>query len=160
MRPEDNLREDHGRIMKLFAVWQKLLGDLDHPDPAMHEALAKCIDSVDVFVDRRHHGKEDEVLFPAMASSENPDTTRLIQDLRSEHQAGRSLLKAIKLEFKASAEPNGSPVDLIQLCQRYIDLFRKHIRRENAQLLPLIKKCISTEARERIAAEFEQYDRD
>jgi hemerythrin-like domain-containing protein len=160
MRPEDNLREDHGRIMKLFAVWQKLLGDLDHPDPAMHEALAKCIDSVDVFVDRRHHGKEDEVLFPAMASSENPDTTRLIQDLRSEHQAGRSLLKAIKLEFKASAEPNGSPVDLIQLCQRYIDLFRKHIRRENAQLLPLIKECISTEARERIAAEFEQYDRD
>ena len=27
MRPEDNLREDHGRIMKLFAAWQKMLGD-------------------------------------------------------------------------------------------------------------------------------------
>ena len=160
MRPEENLREDHGRIMKLFAAWQKILGDLDHADQAMPEALAKCINSVEVFIDRRHHGKEDEILFPAMASSKNPETTRLIQDLRSEHQTGRSLLKAIKLEFKASVEPNGSPAGLIQLCQRYIDLFRKHIRRENAQLLPLIKNCISTEARERIAAEFEQYDRD
>jgi hemerythrin-like domain-containing protein len=160
MYPEDNLREDHGRIMKLFAAWQKILGDLDHPDQEMHEALAKCINFVEVFIDRRHHGKEDEILFPAMASSKNPETTSLIQDLSSEHQAGRSLLKAIKLEFKASAEPNGSTAGLIQLSQRYIDLFRKHIRRENAQLLPLIKRCISTEARERIAAQFEQYDRD
>ena len=84
----------------------------------------------------------------------------MIKDLRSEHQTGRSLLKAIKLEFRASVEPNGSPAGLIKLCQRYIDLFRKHIRRENAQLLPLIKECISTEARERIAAQFEQYGRD
>jgi hemerythrin-like domain-containing protein len=160
MRLEDNLREDHGRIMKLFAAWQKILEDLDHSDQAMHEALGKCIDFVEVFVDRCHHGKEDGILFPAMASSKNFETTSLIQDLRSEHQTGRSLIKAIKLEFKASAEPNGSSAGLIQLCLRYIDLFRKHIRRENAQLLPLIKKCISTEARERIATQFEQYDRD
>ena len=46
MHPEDNLREDHGRIMKLFAAWQKILGELDHPDQAMHEALAKCITSI------------------------------------------------------------------------------------------------------------------
>lgn len=160
MRPEDNLREDHGRIMKLFAAWQKILRELDHPDQAMHEALAKYINFVEVFIDRCHHGKEDEILFPAMASCKNSETTSLVQDLRSEHQTGRSLLKAIKLELKASAEPNGSPASLIQLCQRYIDLFRKHIRRENAQLLPLIKKCISTEARERIAAQFKQYDRE
>ena len=146
--------------MKFFAAWQKILGELDHPDQSMQEALAKCIDFAEVFIDRCHHGKEDEILFPAMASSKNPETTSLVQDLRSEHQTGRSLLKAIKLEFKASGEPNGSPAGLIQLCQCYIDLFRKHIRRENAQLLPLIKKCISTEARERIAAQFKQYDRD
>ena len=160
MHPEENLREDHGRIMKLFAAWQKILGDLDHPDQAIHEALAKCINFVEVFIDRRHHGKEDEILFPVLASSKNTETTIMIKDLRSEHQTGRSLLKAIKLEFRASAEPNGSPAGLIKLCQRYIDLFRKHIRRENAQLLPLIKECISTEARERIAVQFEQYDRD
>ena len=146
--------------MKLFAVWQKILGESNHTDQAIHEALAKCINFVELFIDRCHHGKEDEILFPAMASSKNPETTSLVQDLRSEHQTGRSLLKAIKLEFKAYAEPNGSPASLIQLCQRYIDLFRKHIRKENAQLLPLIKKCISTEARERIAAQFKQYDRD
>ena len=160
MHPEDNLREDHGRIMKLFAVWQKILGESNHTDQAIHEALAKCINFVELFIDRCHHGKEDEILFPAMTSSKNPEITSLVHELRSEHQTGRSLLKAIKLEFKASAEPNGSPVSLIQLSHRYIDLFRKHIRRENAQLLPLIKKCISTKALERIAAQFKQYDRD
>lgn len=43
MRLEDNLREDHGRTMKLFAVWQKMLGELDHSVQALNEALAKHI---------------------------------------------------------------------------------------------------------------------
>ena len=158
MRPEDNLREDHGQIMKLFVSWQKMLGKLDHPDQALIEDFEKCIDWVEVFIDRCHHGKEDEILFPAMESSANPEVKSLIKDLHSEHQTGRSLLESIKLELKTFSQSNGLPAGLIQLCQGYIDLFRKHIRRENAQLLPLLEKCIPVEAQEQIAAQFEQYD--
>jgi hemerythrin-like domain-containing protein len=158
MRPEDNLREDHGRIMKLLVSWQKMLGKLDHPDRELLEDFEKCIDWVEVFVDRCHHGKEDEILFPAMASSENPKVTGLIKDLHSEHQTGRSVLESIKLEFKTFSQTNGLPANLIQLCQGYIDLFRKHIRRENAQLLPLLKKSIPTEAQKQIAEQFEEYE--
>ncbi|MGA8239371.1 MAG: hemerythrin domain-containing protein [Desulfobacterales bacterium] len=158
MRPKDNLREDHGRIMKLFVSWQKMLGILGHPDQALLEDFEKCIDWVEVFIDKCHHGKEDEILFPAMASYEDPEVTSLIKDLHSEHQTGRSLLEAIKIEFKTYSQTNGLPAGLIQLCQGYIDLFRKHIRRENAQLLPLLEKCIPTEAQEQIAAQFEQYE--
>jgi len=158
MRPKDNLREDHGRIMKMFASWQKMLAQLDRRDQALLEAFEKRIDRVDVFVDRCHHGKEDDILFPAMTSSEDPAVANLIADLRAEHQTGRSLLESIKAEFKAFSRPNGSPGDLIQLSQEYIDLFRKHIRRENAQLLPLIEKRIPSQDQERLAAQFEQYE--
>lgn len=158
MRPKDNLREDHGRIMKLFAAWQKMLAQLDRKDHALLEQFETCIDRVDVFVDRCHHGKEDDVLFPAMASSQDPAVANLIADLRAEHQTGRSLLESIKAEFKAFSRPDGLPADVIQLSQEYIDLFRKHIRGENAQLLPLIEKCIPAQDQERIAAQFEQYE--
>ena len=158
MRPEDNLREDHGQIMKLFVSWQKMLEKLDHPDQALIEDFKKCIDWVEVFIDRCHHGKEDEILFPAMASSANPEVKSLIEDLYSEHQSGRLLLESIKLELKTFSQSNGLPTGLIQLCQGYIDLFRKHIRRENAQLLPLLEKCFPAETQEQISAQFEQYE--
>jgi len=158
MRPKDNLREDHGQIMKLFVSWQKMLDKLENPDQALIEDFKKCIDWVEVFIDRCHHGKEDEILFQAMPSSANPEVKSLIKDLRSEHQNGRSLLESIKLELKTFSQPNGLPASLIQLCQGYIDLFRKHIRRENAQLLPLLEKCIPAETQEQIAAQFEQYE--
>ncbi|MEJ2638466.1 MAG: hemerythrin domain-containing protein [Desulfosarcinaceae bacterium] len=158
MRPEENLREDHGQIMKLFVTWQNMLEKLDRKDQALLEDLEKCIDWVEVFVDRCHHGKEDEILFPAMASSEDPEVTRLIKDLHSEHQTGRSLLESIKLEINGLSQPNGLSGGLIQLSRGYIDLFRKHIRRENAQLLPLIEKCIPIEDQERIIAQFGQYE--
>ena len=106
MRPEDILREDHGRIMKLLAAWQKILNELEHPKQSSQEAFAECIDSVETFIDKCHHGKEDEILFPAMESSKRPEITSLIEDLRSEHKTGRSMLEAIKLEFKAFAQSN------------------------------------------------------
>jgi hemerythrin-like domain-containing protein len=158
MRPEDNLREDHGRIMKLFAAWQKMLGELEQPKQSRQEAFAECINLVETFIDKCHHGKEDEILFPAMESSKRPEVTSLIEDLRSEHKTGRSMLEAIKLQFKAFPQSNGSAEKLIQLCEGYIDLFRKHIRRENAKLLPLLEKCMSAGTREQIAAHFEQYE--
>lgn len=152
MGPEDNLREDHGHIMKLFVSWQTLLNELDRNDQALLVDFGKCIDWVEVFVDRCLHGKEDDILFPALASSEDPEVAGLIEDLHSEHQTGRSLLESIKLKFNALPQPNGLPGDLIQLSRAYIDPFRKHIRRANAQLLPLIEKCIPIQERERVVA--------
>jgi hemerythrin-like domain-containing protein len=48
---------------------------------------------------------------------------------------------------------------LIQLSRDYITLFKKHIRRENGQLLPLLEKCIPIKVQEQIATQFEQYQR-
>jgi hemerythrin-like domain-containing protein len=160
MRPEDILREDHGRIMKLLAAWQKMLGELENPKQSRHEAFAECIGLVESFIDKCHHGKEDEILFPAMESSKRPEVTSLIEGLRSEHKTGRSMLEAIELEFKAFFQPNGSAETLIQLCESYIDLLRKHVRRENAKLLPILEKCIPAEAQDQIAAHFEQYEQE
>jgi hemerythrin-like domain-containing protein len=159
MRLEDNLREDHGQIMKRFVSWHDMLEKLNHRDQTLLEDFAKCIDWVDVFIDRCHHGKEDGVLFPALAKSDDPELTSLIEDLQAEHQIGRSLLASIKSEFVAFSQPKGSPDLLIQLSQDYINLFRKHIRRENAQLLPLLEKCIPMEVQEQIADQFEEYQR-
>jgi len=159
MRLRDNLRKDHGQIMKLFAAWHKILEKLDQKDQALLENLGELIDWVDVFVDRCHHGKEDEILFPAMAKYEDPELTSLIEDLQAEHQIGRSLLESIKLELKAFSPPKGSPDLLIQLSQDYISLFKKHIRRENAQLLPLLEKGVPMEVQEQIADRFEEYQR-
>mgnify|MGYP001827407461 FL=1 len=158
MRPEDNLREDHGRIMKLFAAWQKMLGKLEQPKQSRQEAFAECIDFVETFIDKCHHGKEDEILFPAMESSKRPEVTSLIADLRSEHKTGRSMLEAIKLEFITFSQPNGSAAKLIQLCESYIDLLRKHVRRENAKLLPILEKCIPADSQENLESLFIQYE--
>ena len=159
MSPKENLREEHGNIMKIFSALQKILPELEHRKEELIIDLELIIDFLEIYTDKCHHGKEENILFPALEELRNTEADNLTTELRSDHRTGRVLLKEIKLEFdKLNKKAEYSPSVFIDTSKRYIGLFRKHIRKENAQLLPMIEERFSKEQQARIEAQFERFE--
>ena len=159
MRPRENLREEHGLIMKVLSRFQSLIKDEGHPREACIHALGTIFDFLEVHVDQCHHGKEETILFPAMTDMKIVDLTNLLEELCLEHEAARGLLDVLRAELRASKNDAPFPDDAFAgQSEKYITLVRTHIRKENARLLPEIEKILPESEQIRIEKAFERFE--
>jgi len=153
MDPRNSLREEHGAIMKMLAVLQKFFAkpiDLKGGDAKDLEALIKFFE---IYVDRYHHGKEEQHLFPALSRARTPNIDSLINSLIDDHRQAREDMRQIKSHavHPSAGVDSNEPGEGVQ---HYVDLVRKHIRIENSGLLPLIEEVLSGTERLQMAGEF------
>ena len=134
------LREEHGVTMKMLAALQRFIAkvaDLEESDTKDLEAL---IEFFEIYVDRYHHGKEEQVLFPALSRTRTAGIDSLVNTLSEDHRGARTSMEQIK--SNAVTLHSSSEADRYEFSERvdlYVDFVRKHIRKENSELLPLIE---------------------
>ncbi len=144
MNPKDVLREEHGTTLRMLAVLQKCfatLADLSQGDPQDLNALMEFFE---IYVDRYHHGKEEQLLFPALSRTQTAKMDSLISSLIEDHRQARMGIERLKFDLmnihtSIRADRNG----FRERADRYVDLLRRHIRKENSKLLPLIEEMLS-----------------
>ena len=159
MTPRENLREEHGLIMRVLSRFQKLIKDGKRPREEFIHALKTIFDFMEIYVDRCHHGKEETILFPAMADLKNADLTNLVEELSREHDAVRGLLDVLQTELRTSKNDAPFPDDAFAgQSEKYITLVRTHIRKENARLLPEIENILPGSEQVRIEDAFERFE--
>ena len=155
MDPRDALREEHGVTMKMLAALQRFIAkavDLEESDTKDLEAL---IEFFEIYVDRYHHGKEEQVLFPALSRTRTAGIDSLVNTLSEDHRGARTSMEQIK--SNAVTLHSSSEADRYEFSQRvdlYVDFVRKHIRKENSELLPLIEQMLSDTERSQMAEQF------
>jgi len=160
MDPRDTLREEHGVTMKMLAALQRFIAkvvDLEESDTKDLEAL---IGFFEIYVDRYHHGKEEQVLFPVLSRTRNARIDSLINSLMEDHSAARTSMEQIKsiaVTLHSCSEADRS--ELKERADLYVDLVRKHIRKENSELLPLIEEGLSETERLQMAGQFDDVER-
>ena len=148
MKAIQELRMEHDAVRLTLKVLDRicqkieLSGKLDDPQDVDH-----LLEFFTVFVDKCHHGKEEELLFPALEQiGVNRDKGPIGVMLR-EHQLGRECVQKMKtafLQFKAGAVP--AAVDFTRSARDYISLLNQHIDKENNILFPIAEKQL-TEAK-------------
>jgi hemerythrin-like domain-containing protein len=160
MDPKDVLREEHGTIMKMLAALQKFsarLMDLKDGDVKDLEAL---IEFFEIYVDRYHHGKEEQHLFPALCLARTPNIDSLVKSLIDDHCQARKDMEELRSHAAAIHSYTGvEPVEFTEAAQRYVELVRKHIRRENSELLPLIEEKLSEIERLQLGGQFHDVEK-
>ena len=57
---------DQALTMKMLAVLQTICGKMEKQEAGLEEDIRGVIEFLRIFVDRCHHGKEEDVLFPAL----------------------------------------------------------------------------------------------
>lgn len=150
--PTATLREEHRLILEVLGVLERLL-DAEAPDPG---PLDDCVAFFRLFTDACHHGKEEEVLFPALVGGGMPREAGPIAVMLEEHQAGRALVARMgrALERLGGGEEAGD--ELRDAGRRYIELLREHIRKEDGVLFEMADGAIPRPACRRLCEAYHE----
>jgi hemerythrin-like domain-containing protein len=158
MEPLEELREEHGGIMKVFSILQGLTLNLEQHNPEAVDDLRRILEFLTVFVDQCHHAKEEEFLFPAMEKAHTKNG-HLIEELISEHEKGRKMVVTLDATLGSTSRGGEQDTDqLVKTIQEYIQLLRTHIRKENGILFPEARELFSDSDRQVMAREFEELE--
>jgi hemerythrin-like domain-containing protein len=160
MNPKDALREEHGETMKMLLVLQRFSKKLVDSREVEAKDLEALIEFFEIYVDRCHHGKEEQHLFPALSRARSAEIDSLISSLVDDHRQAR--LDMEQMKFDAGTLHSCTAADrkaFSEGAEHYVELVRKHIRKENSALLPLIEAKLSETDRLQLAEQFHELER-
>jgi hemerythrin-like domain-containing protein len=143
------LRDEHRIILRaldaLEVAARRLRAGTALPDGWWREIA----DWLAAFADRTHHAKEERALFPAMVAAGLPSGDGPIGTMLAEHVEGRALLRAM-----ADADAGGRA----DAAERYLDLLRAHIDKENGVLFPLAEALLDEPTSRALDRRFAAHD--
>ncbi len=165
MKPTDILKEEHHGVKLALKVLgrinERIAANPGALDAAYVSDCAKLLDFFRVFVDKCHHAKEEEVLFPALLESGLPREGGPVQAMLAEHDTGRRLVAEMyaALADYRSGTP-GAVTDLAAAAQRYTQLLVNHIATEDNILYPLADAGIPQPVQDGMVKAFEEIETD
>lgn len=161
MRPTEELMAEHEGILQILAVIEKISEKLTGGESVPIDHIKQIIEFIQVFVDKCHHGKEEDILFPAMEAAGVPRQDGPIGVMLAEHDLGRGFAR--EMNRLVQAHEGGGPGSLMVLTTpalQYTNLLRSHIWKENNVLFPMADEKLSSEKQAQISKEFDQLEKD
>ena len=140
------LRDEHAVILRALVLLERLGQGLEAGRPVDRKLLTWLRDFFGSFADRCHHGKEEQVLFPALEQYGIPRERGPIGVMLDEHEEGRGFLQSMT---------QGDDRKTAEAIRGYTALLRAHIDKENNVLFPLAEQVLPQAEHERLLHEFE-----
>lgn len=159
MKSTTELKKEHEGIREMLGILGKVCDRLESGKSVSAGDLERMLDFLEVFVDRCHHAKEEEFLFPAMEGAGLPTEGSPTAVMRSEHETGRGLLR----QMRDSAEgcKGDDPVAKERFsnsARRYTDLLLAHIKKEDGILYPLADGMFDAMTDNKLLEDFERVE--
>ena len=160
MRATDVLKSEHKGIELMLRVLRAVSDKLSRAERIPAEHLDEIMEFLSVFVDKCHHGKEEEFLFPALEAEGMRHEGGPIGVLRSEHELGRKLV--VKLKHAATEYYAGgkSAAGLRSVIREYVILLTEHIKKESGVVFAMADVKLNSSQDETLLTSFEQLERD
>ncbi len=161
MRPTDILKTEHDAIQTMLKITETVCSKLESQEPVNPEHLKQIVEFIQVFADRCHHGKEEDLLFKALEAVGVPKEGGPIGVMLMEHDMGRRYVK--KMSEAATAYGKGSreaAKQFIDNARNYVILLSQHIFKENNVLFPLADRLLPEETQDKLVEQFEVVERE
>lgn len=149
------LREEHRALGAVLHALCHLAHDArDARVQPRFEVFRAMIRYIDEFPERLHHPKEDGVLFARLAARA-PQTIPLLEALRAEHAEGARRIRELERAldgFEAHWPHWGGP--FFAAVDDYAAFHRRHMLREEAEVIPAAERALKREDWRAIAQAF------
>lgn len=148
--PLEMLAACHGRVERQCATLRRLADHLPMhgADAQAREAATAVMRYFDTAA-VHHHDDEERDLFPAlleaMAGSDAVCLRELTEALRDDHRRLADLWQAVRRGLAGVAAGDAKAFDAAQ-AQALVDAYRRHIEREDAELLPMAARLLDDAA--------------
>ena len=148
------LRDEHEGILVMLDVLEHLAVDLQQGRPVNREHLAQLLDFLRTFADACHHGKEEDLLFPALVAAGLPAQGGPIGVMLSEHTQGREYIRGMAAALAKMSAGENADTEFSQHALGYVELLRAHIRKENMILFSLAEQHLPPAEHARLTRAF------
>ena len=123
--------------------------------------LADLVQFLRVFADQCHHEKEDQYLFPLLATKANVSTRRELESLEREHRSAKQLVAQLaKVAVAYVHNPAVVRYRVIDLLQQLVELYPAHIWKEDFLVFPLAQRNLSITEQQDLQEKFEDVERE
>ena len=152
--PTRVLREEHQRILEVADALEAVLdGD---PGGLDFDRLEKCIRFIRLFADACHHGKEEDLLFPALQEQGLPRDSGPIAVMLHEHRLGRRFASTMADNVEGARQGDGDAWSRLERAGRdYVGLIRGHILKEDNVLFGMADQLVAGPACARLCAAYD-----
>ncbi|MHB9023318.1 MAG: hemerythrin domain-containing protein [Armatimonadota bacterium] len=158
MYATQQLRDEHEGIKTVLSVLEKLADEMQQGRQVNLDHLDQIIDFLRTFADRCHHGKEEELLFPALREAGIPVEGGPIGVMLNEHDQGRGYIQGMVNALQRLRAGEDTRKSLAQHALNYVSLLQAHIQKENMVLFPFAEARLSETDHERLAHEFDRVE--
>jgi hemerythrin-like domain-containing protein len=160
MEPMKDLKMEHDAVQMTLRILDKICQRLEKAGEIIDfQHLDQLVEFFKVFVDKCHHGKEEELLFPALENVGVSNSGGPIEVLLNEHQQGREYVQAMNAALDQYKKGNRSVVhEFVKSAKEYINLMNQHIEKENGVLFPLAEKHLSEQEQAKLWEGFEMIE--
>lgn len=159
MKATQQLKDEHEGILLMLQIMEKISDDLEKGKELNADHYGKIIDFIKVFADKCHHGKEEDILFPAMVNHGIPNEGGPVAVMLNEHQLGRDLIKSLSSSFENFNAGNKTATKgIISSSMSYVHLLRNHIEKENNILFMIADRALNDDEQSQIFEAFEKLE--
>ncbi|MGD2271740.1 MAG: hemerythrin domain-containing protein [Desulfobacterales bacterium] len=160
MQPIKELRMEHNAVQMTLRILEKICQQFDKSKENLNiQHLEQLLEFFRVFVDKCHHGKEEELLFPALEHIGVGNMGEPIAVMLHEHQQGREYVQTMNAAFAQYIKGDRRAADeFVKTAREYINLLEQHIDKENNVLFPLAEKHLSEQKQVRLSEGFERIE--
>ena len=152
----EQLKKEHAAIETMLKILEVVCGKLQAGEKVEPEHLSQIVEFFRVFADRCHHGKEEEIFFPALEMAGIPREDGPIGVMLQEHDLMRGLMSGVveAVGRYVAGEPKAH-VDIVRYATDYAAMLRRHIDKENNILFKMAEMHLSPEEETELIDRFE-----
>ncbi len=161
MKATRQLRDEHDGVTVMLNIMEKVCRHDQESGSLNMDHFESILEFLKVFVDKCHHAKEEELLFPALEALGVLKEGGPIGEMLSEHTQGREFIKAmVAASFEYKNGEKSARGGMIRHAQDYVSLLSGHIEKENNVLFVMAEKLLSEGQQEELFQGFEKIEAD
>ncbi|HAZ09359.1 MAG TPA: hemerythrin [Elusimicrobia bacterium] len=138
-----DLMDDHQVILKMLRALNGMCLRLGEGKDVAAADLDAALDFIKTFADFCHHGKEEDILFPAMAEVGFPREGGPVAVMLMEHEQGRADVRSLSAALERARSGDSAALkDVSRSVMGYASLLSAHIGKEDNILYPMAMDAI------------------
>lgn len=159
MRPTEVLVEEHKAIKTMLRILTAISKQLEVGKTVPPKHFDMILELIKLFADKCHHGKEEDLLFPAMERAGIPREGGPLGVMLTEHGFGREFVKGMSESVEKLKQGDyTAAAAFVENARGYVKLLSQHIDKEDNVLYPMADKLIPAKKQEELVVGFERVE--
>ena len=164
MTATEDLRAEHEGVLRMLDILRAIIGRIeagqigagqnDASQAVPVAQLESILEFLRVFVDKCHHGKEEDILFPALEQGGVTREGGPIGVMLQEHALGRGHIR----DMGAALAGQGGLSAFVAPALAYAELLTQHIAKENNVLFAMADRLLGAPALTQMHEAFERLE--